>query len=80
MLSIEKALIIFDENRAEFIDALKNRLTSDEVLLLLVEKLELCAIDSHEIMSCLLKSVLKEDLIEWINDMGQFSWKPQEGL
>ena len=71
---------LFDENRAEFVEALKNRLTSDEVLLLLVEQLELCAIDSHEIMSCLLKSVLKEDLIEWINDLGHFTWEPEEGL
>ena len=79
-MSIEEALLLFDDNRAEFVEALKNRLTSDEVILLLDTQIEDCGIDVHEIMSCLLKSVLKEDLIEWINDMGQFSWKPQEGL
>jgi len=71
---------LFDENRAEFVEALKNRLTSDEVLLLLVEQLELRAIDSHEIMMTLLESNIREDVILWIDAMGQYTWKPQEGL
>lgn len=77
MLDIDS---FFDDNRAEFVEAIKTRLTSDEVLILLGAQVTDCAIDSHEIMTFLLNGGLHEDLLEWINTMGQFSWKPEEGL
>ena len=81
-MSIEEALSLFDEDdtRAEFIDEIKTRLTSDDFLEILAYQITDCAIDSHEIMTFLLNSELREDLIEWVNDMGQFSWEPEEGL
>ena len=81
-MSIEEALSLFDEDdtRAEFIDEIKTRLTSDDVLEILAYQITDCAIDSHEIMTALLKSELREDVIEWINDLGHFTWEPEEGL
>jgi len=77
---IEKALTLFDEesSRDQFIERLKPYFTSDEVLGLLEAQIKDFGIEAHEIMTFLLKSELREDLIEWINDMGQFSWKPEE--
>ena len=77
---IEKALTLFEEesSRDQFVERLKTCFTSDEVLQILEAQIKDCGIDAHEIMTFLLKSELKEDLIEWINDVGQFSWKPEE--
>ena len=65
---IEKALTLFEEesSRKQFLEQLKSYLTSDEVLSLLEEKIKDSTIGTHQVMTLLLESDLRENVFMWI--------------